>query len=378
MLWPYVPTGDITEVVEWRTDVIRTKSAEQRIQTRPLPRRTWYFNHVWSQDRASAAKALLRTASHFYVPDWTRRIYAGPVAAGTSISIAADTIGAMVGQHVALIADERRAEVCEIESVSPGEIVLSEVETARSAPVYYADKASIAAQLQLSRGAGQHVLGEIVFTSDVIADIGATDRPQYRGHDIITEPIVIGASEIDETVSWPVETIDGEIGLSAALKDRRLADDRTTMRWLARTPAEKMALKRWIFSRRGKLRAFWRSTWARDLVAASGIASSSTSLTVFLPTGAQQIESVPFDIEINGHGLYRRRVLSAAFGADLGGRRTIVLTLDASLGVTHSASDLGRISFLRCLRLDTDRIEFLHVIGGVMEVAAPCIEVPVP
>lgn len=378
MLWPYVPVGDITESVEWRTEVIRTKSAEQRIQTRPLPRRTWALRHVWNQDRASAARALLRTADHFYVPDWTRRIYAGPVASGASVVLAADDVGAMAGGYVGIIADERRNEVASIASVSVGQVVLTSVTTARTAPVYLVDRATLAAQLQLTRGAGQHVIGDITFTTDIIADIGLTDRPQYRGHDILDDPIVLAAGQIDESVSWPVEQIDAEIGLIAALKTRTRPDDMTTMRWLARTSVQKMAVRRWLFSRRGKLRAWWRSTWARDLEAAAGIASASVALTVFLPTGAQQLEPAPFDIEISGLGRYRRRVLSTEFGADLNGRRTVVLTLDTALGATHTAGEINRISFLRCLRLDTDRIEFLHIAGGLMEVAAPCIEVPVP
>ena len=37
-IWPFPATQEITEVLEWRTDVLPSRAGEQRIALRPRPR----------------------------------------------------------------------------------------------------------------------------------------------------------------------------------------------------------------------------------------------------------------------------------------------------------------------------------------------------
>lgn len=380
-LWPFMPVGEIVEALEWRTDVLRAQSAEQRIQLRARPRRQWQFSHLFNHDEYAAACAIARGAEDFQVPDWTRQIYGGAVASGSSVSLSVVTadLDLEAGDRVLVMEDRSRWEICTLASVGASAIVLQSVSTARaSAGVWPLDEAHAGIELQAKRPAGRQVFADVNFESAQVVDCGASTLSSYRGHDLMSDIPVVGAGQLDEGLAWPAEIFDNDLGSPVAARTRSQPDVRLGMRWHVFTRAAKRTLRQWIFSRRGKLRAFWRSTLARDLSAAADIAAASTSLRVFTPTGALDLGGTAFDIEVNGLAIYRRRVLDVQAGADVDGRPTLTLTLDSALGTDHARADIGRVSFLRCMRFDSDRVEFLHTPGGGLSVAVPCIEVPVP
>jgi len=380
-LWPYIPVGDVVEVLEWLTDVIRTQSAEQRIALRDRPRRRWQFGHVFSHDQHAGARSLVRAADGFLVPDWSRLVYGGPVAAGANVVLTCTTTGLDIeaGGQVAVIADAWNYEVCTLAAVAAGSITLASVTSARaSAAVYPLDAAHLGAALATRRPAGRHIFADIAFDAAGVVDCAASAMPAYRGHDLLTDIPVVGAGALEEGIAWPSDLVDNAVGAPVAFARRSLPDDRMMMRWHVFSAADKRALRQWLHSRRGRLAAFWRSTLARDLTAAAGIDAAATALTVYAPEGSQTLGETAFDLEINGLALYRRRVTGVAVASPVNGRPALTLTLDSALGATHTAGQLGRISFLRCLRLDSDRIELHYSPGAGMVVAAPCIEVPLP
>jgi hypothetical protein len=194
----------------------------------------------------------------------------------------------------------------------------------------------------------------------------------------MTDLPVVGGTSLTGSVVWPVDVIDYETGVTEVFTDRNYVASTLTMRWHAFTAAAKRALRQWIFSRAGRLNAFWIGMQDADIVPAADIGASATVLRVFAPYGAESFGISDFDIEINGAALYRRRVTGVAVAATLEGKRTLNLTLDAALGVAHTVAQISKISRLRCVRFDADRVEFLHAPRAGMVVAMPCIEVPVP
>ena len=44
-LWPFPATQEITEVLEWRNDILTSRAGEQRIALRPRPREIVTFRH---------------------------------------------------------------------------------------------------------------------------------------------------------------------------------------------------------------------------------------------------------------------------------------------------------------------------------------------
>jgi len=376
-----MPVGEIVEVLEWRTDVLRARSSEQRFRLRERPRRQWVFKHLFDKESQAAARAILRGALSFQVPDWIKPVYAGPVAAGSSVSITMTTtgLGLAAGGSVVLWNGPLDYEVCTIQSVSPSALVLAFVATARGATIYRVDQAHAAVDLSISRPAGPLQRADIVFEAPAVYVHAATTYTQYRGHDVLPVVPRVGNGSLAEGMAWPLEKFDNETGLIATSALRDLPDDRFMMRWHVFTQPEIAALRAWIASRYGRWLAFWQSTWQRDLVAAADITAVATTLRVFSPASAASLGRSAFDLEISvPSNLLYRQVTAVAAGPAVDGRPTFDLTLSSALGVAVTAAQFGRISYLRCARFNADRIELLHRPGEGLAVSVPCIEVPVP
>jgi hypothetical protein len=381
-LWPFMPVGEVVEVLEWRTDVLRARASEQRFRLRERPRRQWHFKHLFTPEDQSAARAIVRGATSYQVPDWIRVIYAGPVSAGSSVSLAMTTAGygLAAGQSVVLFNGISDYEICNIESVSPSALVLAFVATARAATgIYRVDQAHAAVALDVSRPAGPYQHASISFEAAAVEAYSASTYAQYRGHDVLPVVPVVGSGSLEEGVEWPLERFDNGSGLIATAAQRALPDDRFMMRWHVFKAADIQALRAWIASRYGRWLAFWQSTWERDLVAAADLGASATTLRVYAPAGVASLGRSAFDLEIQASGaVHYRRVTAVSAGPAVSGRPTFDLTIDSALGTDVAAAAFGRLSFLRCARFDADRIELLHRPGEGLAVSVPCIEVPVP
>lgn len=381
-LWPFFPVGEVTEVLEWRTDVIRARAAEQRFRLRERPRRQWHFAHLLDAEGQATARALLRGATSFQVPDWIRTIYAGPVASGSSVSIAMTTagLGLVAGASVMLWNGILDYEVCTIESVSAGAMVLELVAAARATTgIYRVDQATAAADLAITRPAGHLQRAAISFNAPGVDTYAATSYAQYRGHDVLPDIPRVGSGALTENLAWPLEVFDNETGHIDVTRQRDLPDDKFMMRWQVFTKPEIDALRAWVASRYGRWLAFWQSSWQNDLKVAADIGASATTLRVFAPPGTTSLGRTAFDLEIaTPSGIFLRQVTNASAGTAVNGRPTINLTLSSSLGVAVTAAAFGRISYLRCARFAADRIELLHRPGEGLAVSVPCIEVPVP
>lgn len=381
-LWPFIPLSGAIEVLEWKTDVLRARAGEQRQRLRERPRRQWHLSHMLDADGQASARALVRSAESFAVPDWLNLLHTGPVSAGASVAVnfATTGLGLAAGQQVLLWSGINDYEVCEIESVSPTAIVLAFVATSRAATgIYRVDGAHAAVELSIDRPAGPLQRVSIVFEAAAVEQYAASAYSQYRGHDVLPLVPVVGGGSLDESLAWPREVFDNLTGLPATATQRDLPDEKFTLRWHAFTSAAIAEMRAWIASRYGRWLAFWVPTWQPDLVAAADIGASATTLRVFAPRGTTSLGRSTCDLELNTPGgVLRRRVTAIAAGPAVSGRPTLDLTLDSALGTAVTAAAFGRISFLRCARFDADRIEFLHRAGEGVAVAVPCIEVPVP
>jgi hypothetical protein len=146
---------------------------------------------------------------------------------------------------------------------------------------------------------------------------------------------------------------------------------RFQMRWHKFTQEDVYELRQWLHSRKGRQKAFWLPSYAKDLTPALGI--SGTTVTVYNDVLSRP---APYDIEIVGSSINRRQVTATAAGSNVNGRPTVELTIDS--GVTESLENIQRISYLVFSRFDADRVEFQHNASGGTVVAMPCREIPIP
>ncbi len=381
-VWPFIPVGDTVETLSWLTEVIQTKASEQRIQLRQVPRRQFDFSHALLNKDVVAAASLVSASDEFYIPDWTTgQIGSVLLIAGTNLTVAMDTTDLWIGlgSHVGWLKPNGLWEVTMVTDHTPSSITLANVsESVSSASLWIFDRAVSREGVSFDTRPGGLTRATVSFETALTLDGGHSEYPQYRGHDVLTDTPVVGSGSLKSSGAWDYDDIDNSLGAPTLLRNRKTHDRVFSMRWHYFSKGDIKRNRKWIFSRIGKLKAFWLPSFQNDMKASVGITDSGTTLSVFAPEKSIDFGRQTFDIEIYGLSLYRRRVLAVAHGSLVGGMRTLNLLLDSSLGTTHSTSQIGRISFLRCVRFNADRIEFSHNISAGVSVAVPCIEVPVP
>ncbi|MFN4063441.1 MAG: hypothetical protein ACK4JA_04540, partial [Parazoarcus communis] len=207
-------------------------------------------------------------------------------------------------------------------------------------------------------------------------DDAATSYPQYRGHDVMTDCPKIGGGALSEGVVWPVEIIDSQLGRFAAVRERTTPDATFTMRWRVFGACAASSLRAWLHSRRGRQRAFWLSSRGRDFLPADDLVAADTEITVQALPALDALARESFDVELvtTAGAMLHRQVT----GWRLDSNGNVVLELAEPIGADIPATAVRRLSWLRCVRFDADRIELTHRAAAGVEVAVPCVEVPVP
>jgi hypothetical protein len=325
----------------------------------------------------SAAQALLRAAESFWLPDWTRWARVGAVSPGTSVVLQGGLDDVQPGD-AALVweAAGNKYEIVEIDAAGANTTTVDEVtQTYGDARLFPLLAANASEGISIQRPAGTRVFAQIGFDIEETPYIGASDYAQYREHDVLPVCPVVGDGALDEGMVWTAEVIDSGLGIRTILRERTRPDLRFMMRWHVFSRDEDRAVKRWLYSRYGTQKAFWMSSWSRDFLVKEPIGSADTVITVLLPSGLQSYPQGTFDIEIrtqSGASFYRQvsEVQSASGG--------IGLAINTAIGQSLSVESVRRISFLRCARFDSNRVECLHRPGEGMAAAVPCIEVNIP
>lgn len=377
-VWPFAPLSEMTEVLEWKTDVIRSQSAEQRIALLEAPRRSYSLQHLLDAQHYASAQEMVREAEAFRVPDWTQVVRLDAVAPGSEVVIPFDAqcLDFVQGEQAILWRAPGAWEVIDIAAVSAGGITAA-VDRQWGAVRLMPLRAAIAPDGMTAQRVTRH-WASVSIRLDITSnrDQGASTYSQYRGHDVMTDCPKLAGGSLDEGVSWPAEIIDSQLGRVDVIRARTMPDVVCTMRWRVYGHCDHARLRAWLHSRRGRQKAFWMSTRGADFIPATDIGALAITLTVGALPGLQALAREAFDIELATHAgdIFRRQVLS--WFTDSDGR--IVLELAEPLGVDVQADDVRRISWLRCVRFNADRIELVHRAAAGVQVAVQCIEVPVP
>jgi hypothetical protein len=372
-IWPFVPRQTINEGLEWATDVFMAKASEQRIALRTRPRRSFQFTHYLNDHDASYARTLIRNAQGedgFWVPDWTQAATVSSITAGSGVAIATDLSAVQYGDYALIWESVYKNEVVSVTQGSPENVLTGDVVASYTnpyiMPVWMGDCPE---GLSVERQPKNINSAAISFILSDDYDISASSYPSYRSNDLMTDVPVISSGTFTETEAFPVSSFGSSAGDFEYIRSRDYIGYTFQMRWHTLTGSELYALRQWLHSRKGRQKAFWLSTSAKDLECSS---ISGTTVTVFNDILARPSG---YDIEIYSGGTkYQRQVTGVSAGTDVGGRPTVDLTINSSVPV----SDAERISCLICSRLDSDRIEITHENGAGAVIAVPCREVPIP
>jgi len=378
-VWPFIPQREFNEVLEWKTDILQGKGAEQRLSLRGLPRQRLGFAHLLDVRQANAARALVTEAGHetMLVPLWMYIRRLGALAPGvTVVPVDTDNEEYVTGGQAVIWEDEWTFEVVGIALADGGEITLSSATIGLYQDAYVCPlrEFRLSQGVDLPRGTDPWSKAQAYFESTGTVALAAPEAAaSYLGHDVLeSRPVILG--DMSDRLVREVETVDSSLGLVVVHPTLNYLNSTSQMGWDTLSREELSELRRWLYSRRGKQVGFWMPSWEPDLILVSNIDPLTTELTVQEIGYATAYTVRDIEVVSTAGAVHRLRVLSGS--ASIGG--TEVLTLGAPAGFTLLASEVERISFMDFARLDTDRVEIRHRAARGASVLVPIAKVPAP
>lgn len=380
-IWAFEPERIWDEELEWKTDIISTRLAEQRIALRTAPRQKFNYRYSVDPQRFMKIKAINTLWSHrvYGVPVWEQGRYVGALsAAAPSIAIDTDYADYREGGLLIVWDDDENFEAIEIDTINPTSIVLA-------LPLEGSYTNAFVAPLRLcrtldgasySRASNEEIIVGMGFLAGDNLDIGDEgDYDTYLSVPVMTDRTVV-VEDINERIIRGVDVIDNGQGAIEVDTQKDYVDFRQMVSLSGRTRDRKWSLRQWLHARRGKQRSFWLPSWNRDLIVAADIGSAATAMTVeyigyglyLSDLGSKYIMLVKTD----GSVFYN----TITSGAD-NGDGTETLVLSTAFGENIDADDVDFVSFLSHVRLDSDRVILQHGDAGRINFAVPVTEVPV-
>lgn len=376
--WPFPAAQEITEVLEWRTDVLQSQAGEQRIALRSRPREIVTLLHRCDALGMARAAELVRAGfdGEWRVPLWHMAVQpTGDLSQGTT-EIAVDTTVAefRAGDAVAIAVDGRDAAMAEIAGVEADRLILVDP---MGAPLPSANVAAaritvapvragvLSAPVEIARRRQNVGMVTATFLLRDAPDLTAPVLPSYLGRPIQIDPSLT-RSPITASLRRAVEYVDNGFGpvVVEPLRDQLERGEAITLK--AQGAAELWALRRWLWSLSGRQSSFWLPSWGRELQLRAAMTSGSTLMRV-APV-AELAGYIGRAILLEMPSGLRFRTINTAV-VDSADHR---LTLSSSLGEPVAIGT--KVHFLTLVRSDADRIEIRH--GAVAsEVTLPVVEV---
>lgn len=377
-LWPFPAAQEITEVLEWRTDVLLSRAGEQRIALRSRPREIVTFQHRCDALSMARAAELVRAGfvGEWRVPLWHMAVQPTADVAQGATEIAVDTtlVDFRAGDAVAIAVDGSETSIAEITYVEADRLVLLEPPST-PLPAATVDAARItvapvragvlSAPVEIARRRQNDGMITATFLLRDALDLSAPVMPSYLGRPIQIDPSLT-RSPITASLRCAVEYVDNGFGPVVVEPLRDLFERGEAITLKAQGAAERWALRRWLWSLRGRQTSFWLPTWGRELQLRVAMTSGSTLMRA-APV-AELADYVGRAILFEMPSGFRFRTINAAV-ADGADHR---LTLSSNFGEPVAIGT--KVHFLTLVRSDADRIEIRH--GAVAsEVTLPVVEV---
>lgn len=376
--WPFPAAQEISEVLEWRTDVLQAREGEQRIALRSLPREIVTVRHRLDALGMARAAELVRAgfAGEWNLPLWHMAVQPVDDLAQGATDILVDTG----------MSDFRSGGLATV-AVDAGEAVPVAINTVLSDRLMLAEP--LVLQLPaLSVAAGRIAVAPIragVLTSAVeiarrqqgdgtvtasfllrdTPDLTAPVLPSYLGRTVQTDPSLV-RRPLTTSLRRAVEYVDNGFGPVVAEPVRDVFERGEAITLKAQGETARWALRRWLYSLSGRQASFWLPTWGHELQLRAAMTSGSVLMRVAPVAPIASYVGRRILLEMPGALRFRSITAAVEDGAD---HR---LTLSSNLG---EAVPLGtKVLFLSLVRSDADRVEIQH--GAVAsEVSLPVAEV---
>lgn len=379
-VWPFIPQREFSESLEWLTEVLSSKSSEQRISLRDVPRHNLSFEYLLDNGQYSRARALATASSleQHQVPLWQYVERLGVLPPGqAALPVDAAHAEYLAGGQAVVWGDDDAFEVVDVLSTTSSSINLAAPTVGDYANAYVCPLRNfwMSQALEGARGASDLAKVRAYFqsTSTYALPAASPAYPVYRTFDVMDDRNVLLGDVTDKLVR-DVEWVDSSFGAMEPDATLSYMTSGTQMSWDTLDRAAQWRLRCWLYARRGRQVGFWLPTWNRDLRVAADILSADTALTVA-------------DYGYRNAYLTRDVMLTSTSGAVhylrvVGGEAAApgleTLHLSAATGFALPAAQVESVCFLDFARLDADRVEFHHRAARGASVSVPIALVPSP
>lgn len=374
-VWPFVPQRAFSERLEWKTDVIRSRSAEQRISIRNVPRTKIEHDYHFLDGEAEAARNILSTVAtnEFLFPLWSDGQEVGALSvAQQNITIDTTQSRYKVGSFAFIIGGDGNYEVIEILSVAAGTLGLvnpylaNEYSNALVCPCL---SGHFDGPLRIKKPAATYIQAEATLLSaDDLLLTGANPYPSHGAKFVMSDrPLVFGSdTHVREAVVFP--NFAGPMFKSPSFT---FTGSTTVAAWVFHTPAEVWNFRLWLYFAQGKLVSFYMPLWTRDFVPVLPIGVTDTKITVERNPIADDNYLGPITVVSNGVQYYKN-VLSLTHISPT----QTELNLDEQFGTALTVASIELICRMPLMRFNSDAFEFGYQAGGSVTMRAALIEVP--
>ena len=377
-LWPFPAAESVSELLEWRTDVLQARAGEQRIALRSLPREVVTLRHRCDALNMARAAELARAAfaGELLVPLWHMAQQPMVDLVQGDLEIALDTsVADFHAEGFAAIAlDGGDAALVEISAIQQDRLILAEPLVLQAPTMTVSAGRVTVAPLRIGcLAAALEIVRRRQNDGAVTATFLLRDAPNlvpaalasYLGSPVQTEPSLTRAP-LTASLRRAVEYVDNGFGPVVIEPLRDVFERGETITLKAQGPAQKWALRRWLWSLRGRQASFWLPTWGRELQLQAAMTSGSAQMRV-APV-AELTAYVGRKILLEMPSGSRFRTITAAVAEGSVHR----LTISSNLG--ESVMIGTRVHFMTLVRSDADRVEIQH--GALAsEVTLPVVEV---
>jgi hypothetical protein len=293
------------------------------------------------------------------------------------LEIALDTSVAdfRVPGFAAIALDGGDAALVEISAIQPDRLILAEplvlnVPTATVsagrvtvAPVRIG---ILASALEIERRRQNEGTVSATFLLRDAADLTSSVLPSYLEYPVQTDPSLT-RTPITASLRRAVEYVDNGFGPVVIEPLRDVFDRGETITLKAQGPVERWALRRLLWSLRGRQASFWLPTWGRELQLQAAMTSGSAQMRVAPVASLTAYVGRKVMLEMPGGPRFRTITAAVAEGS------VHRLTISSNLGEPVPMGT--KVHFMTHVRSDADRLEIEH--GAIAsEVTLPVLEVP--
>lgn len=377
-VWPFVPQRRMKELMEWKTEVIRCRSAEQRLCLRNVPRTTVEYDFQLLPQEIEAATVLARQygADEFLLPFWHELEYVGTVASSaTNIVVDTTTKRYKVGGSGFIIGSDGKYETFTIDTVNPGSIDIAAPGIAlgfAGAVVMPAHPARVKKPFNFRKYSAEYFTADMEYI--LTEDFGITASnpyPSFNSSYVLTDrPLALGSARESHTREF-----EGFGNLSGPLfysKTHTYAVGTGTMSWSFNTVAEAWAFRLWMYDVKGKQESFYAPRWTRDFPMNTDALTADDFLIIDTNDWLQDTYLGPICVVLNdGTQLY---YIVDSWQSHTAG--TYRMNLTTTLGQDIAVADVEMITRMPKMRFNSDNIEFDYQDAKVVDVRLPIMEVP--